>query len=210
MYMPHAYRTESAYAWDKRMCGVHMRKLCVSLGLPYTQQKSKHRMGYSERQNAVPANEWPEIPLEKYMVTHRDNLHSPEKQTVRLSDLREWGWKHPPVSLCEGAVVCLQNHTQLTWWCPPGDQWALCPLGWGPSSLGKGPATAFVGSLGRTGMGVGSSWNRKLSTVSTLSTGSGDSHSLQNIRGWIPLWRHRPSHLTSEHSFLKTVRLALG
>lgn len=89
------------------MCGVHMRKLCVSLGLPYTHQKSKHRMGYSERQNAVPADEWPEIPLEKYMVTHRDDLHSPEKQTVRLSDLEsEVGNTHPCRSARELWSLC--------------------------------------------------------------------------------------------------------
>ena len=63
----------------------------MSLGLPYTQQESEHGMGYSERQNSVTADEWPEIPLEKYMVTHRGELHRPEKQTVQLSDLQSEG-----------------------------------------------------------------------------------------------------------------------
>ena len=96
MYTPYAYKTESVYAWDKCMCGVHMWKLCVSLGLPHTQQKSKHRMGYSERQNAVTADEQPEIPVEKYVVTHWDDLRRPEKQTVRLSDLQSGGGNTQP------------------------------------------------------------------------------------------------------------------
>lgn len=59
-------------------------------------------MGYSERQNAVTADERPEIPLKKYVVTHQDDLCRPEKQTVRLSDLQsEGGNTHPCRSVRE-------------------------------------------------------------------------------------------------------------
>lgn len=75
-------------------------------------------------------------------------------------------------------LAIYKTNTQLVWWCPPGwGQRPLYPLMWGCYSLGQAPATVFVGSLGRTMKGQGSSWNRKLSTEYRQHLpGSGDSN----------------------------------
>lgn len=46
--------------------------------------------------------------------------------------------------------------------------------------------------------------------VSTLSTRSGDSPVLAEYQRLNYIMRHIPSHLISEHPFLKTMRFALG
>lgn len=67
--------------------------------LPHTKQKSKLNVSCFERQNAATAYGLPEVPPETYIITGCYDLHRPEKQTAKPSDLQR-GRKNIPGVAC--------------------------------------------------------------------------------------------------------------